>query len=234
MDLRKTYITRLLSAIALLLACILFSACFDIPSEPSTKNAIDRVSIQIEQNGKTDSTLLKIHPQDSAVVSAMVHPDKFKKNLSFAWYHTTNNKDQVLIGEAPSITIPSKSSENHIPDYLVVTDKEGNSTTVKFEIIVNTPPEFNGETTPANGDTLYGNTTTSFQFKWHSLDKDNERLTHAIIIDSSRYEVGDLTSIYQSGFTEGKHTFQIVVFDAYGDSDSTSIISFYVENKEKK
>lgn len=233
MDLRKTYITRLLSAIALLLASALLAACFDIPSEPSTKNSLKGVTIQIEQNGIVDTVLLKIHPTDTAILSAQIHPSKFKNNLNFSWYYVSGDQTKNWVGLSSKITIPPKTSKEDIPNLLQVTDKEGNSSTFEFEVIINSPPTLKAATTPAQGDTLYGDTATSFFFNWQSYDNDNEKLSHTVIIDSSHYEIGELTHFYQSGFAEGKHTFQVFVYDKYGDADSSSVIPFYVINKEK-
>lgn len=234
MDLRKTYITRLLLAIPLLLASMLFIACFDIPSEPKKQNSLNSVSIQIKQNGIVDSVLLKIHPMDTAVLSAQVDPKKYEKNLSFSWYHCFEDSTKDLLNKGQSFTIPPRTQDLKIPNLLQITDEEGNSIIYKFNIVINTPPQLNKGTSPANGETLYGNSATSFLFSWSSIDKDNEKLAHAIIIDSVRYEVGELTRVYQSGFAEGKHTFQVFVFDQYGDADSSNVINFYVKNQEKE
>lgn len=228
-----TYITRLLAVITLLLACMQFSACFDIPSEPSTKTSIKSVTIQVEQNGNIDTTLLKINPMDTAVLSAKIHPSKLKKDVNFAWFYTADEGVKNKLGKDSSFTIPPKTSSNKIPNLLEITDQEGNSSVYEFKIITNTPPVLNAGITPSQGDTLYGNATTSFLFSWQSYDKDDETLNHTITIDSSLYELGDITRFYQSGFSEGKHTFQIFVFDEYGDKDSSSVISFYVINKER-
>lgn len=233
MDLHKTYITRLLSAVALLLTSVLFVACFDIPSKPSTKNTLKGVTVQIQQGDLTDTLLLKIHPSDSATLSVIVNPKKFADDLDYSWYHKNNNESLFILGKGETFPIPAKTSESQIPNALVVTDEEGNSILTEFEVVVNTPPKLSHNTYPANGDTLYGGVTKSFLFKWQSSDSDNENLIHSIVIDTVRYDLGELTSIYQSGFAEGEHTFQVFVSDEYGDKDSTSVISFYVKQTEK-
>jgi hypothetical protein len=40
--------------------------------------------------------------------------------------------------------------------------------------------------------------------------------------------VGTLQSVQQSGFEKGVHTYQVVVTDSYGDSDSLPRLTFTV------
>ena len=118
-----------------------------------------------------------------------------------------------------------------LPNELKVTDEEGNSLLKEFEIAVNMEPMLSSATIPASNDTLYGNSHTSILFKWKSYDYDDfdeDRLEHTIIIDGLRYPVGHLSEIWQSGFEEGQHTFQIIVFDTFGDSDTLAPTTFYV------
>ena len=85
------------------------------------------------------------------------------------------------------------------------------------------------ETTPADGDTLYGNSYTPILFTWQSFDRDeNNYLNNTLEIDSVRYNVGDLQEVMQSGFTEGRHTFRIFVEDSMGDQDSSATQEFFV------
>lgn len=233
MDLRMTYITRLLALITLLLACMQFSACFDIPSEPKTNNTLKSATVQIQQGNNTDSLLLKIHPTDSATLTAVVYPKKIAEDIEFSWYHQEGDTTSQL-GSGQTFQIKAYASKNQIPNQLVITDKEGNSISTEFDVIINSPPSVSSDTYPAKGDTLYKITPTqSIQFKWKSSDNDREALFHTIIIDTAHYDLGELTSIYQSGFTEGEHTFQVFVTDEYGDTDSTAVISFYVTKSEK-
>ena len=57
---------------------------------------------------------------------------------------------------------------------------------------------------------------------------DENRLQHTLIIDGSEYPVSRLTEILQSGFTEGEHSFQILVQDTFGDADTLPERHFYV------
>ena len=114
---------------------------------------------------------------------------------------------------------------------LEVFDEVGNTLRKDFVINVNMAPKLNTTTIPANGDTLYGNEHTSIQFKWSSYDYDSfdeNKLQHTLIIDGTEYPVSRLTEIVQSGFTEGKHTFQIIVQDSFGDADTLAPRSFYI------
>lgn len=233
MDLRSICTTRFLAAVALLFFCSSFIACFDIPSDPSTQSELKSVTIQINQNDNIDTVILKIHPTDSAILSAEVSPKKLEKKLKFTWYRQLKGQPESYLGEGRSYSIYPYPNKDLIPNYLVVSDEENNTISSEFEIIINTPPKILPNSTPAEGDTLYGLPSKSFLFKWRATDEDNDNLVHSIIIDSTRYEIGDLTQLYQSGFSEGEHTYQIFVTDPYGDTDSTSAISFYVAATKK-
>ena len=209
---------------------LMASGCLDIPDEPNTAQELERLDIVVLQAGKEDSTLLKIRPSDSSVVRADVYPRQHKKQLSFTWLRHTLDTTFVL-GKEQAYTIAANTSKDMLPNELKVTDEEGNSLLKKFEIAVNMEPMLSSATIPASNDTLYGNSHTSILFKWKSYDYDDfdeDRLEHTIIIDGLRYPVGHLSEIWQSGFEEGQHTFQIIVFDTFGDSDTLAPTTFYV------
>lgn len=215
--------------------CILFSlaGCLDLPDDPETGNKIERISLRISQPGIKDSSLLKIHPGDSATLFADVYPQQFRDEITFQWYYIDLEGEMELIGKGLSLGI---STEDYLPNFFIATDKEGNQEKGAFEIIVNSPPTLSNETTPANGDTLWGSSTMAFLFKWESTDIDEilgmDSLQHILQIDGNSYPVGPLTQIMQSGFSAGKHSFRVIAEDSRGDSDTLDARSFYVYEKE--
>lgn len=223
-----THISRILSSIAILSAVTVISACFDIPSEPKTGQGVTSISVYVTQNDKIDSTLLKIHPQDSAEIHTSVYPADHSGKLQFKWYKANEGMGDVLLGTGSTYKISKNSSTDLIPNKLVTMDTEGNSMVSHFNIITNTPPEIDKIINPQPSDTLYGNENTSFLFEWSTHDNENEDFSHVVLIDSVAYVVGDFNSIRQSGFEDGEHTFQVIVTDSYGDSDSSDVIDFYV------
>ena len=211
-------------------ALFVLMCCLDIPDEPNTESQLEYVSIIVQQEGKEDSTLLKIHPSESSIVRSTVYPRQYKSQLSFQWSRHTKDSSYVL-GEGPEYIIEAKADKNKIPNELKVTDEAGNSLTKSFEIFMNMEPVLNKSTIPAPNDTLYGNKHSAILFKWYSYDNDSfdeDKLEHTLIIDGQTYPVGRLTQIRQSGFNEGAHSFQIIVFDTFGDSDTLAPVTFYM------
>jgi len=234
MVLNKTCISRILSSLAMLSAGIVLSACFEIPSKPKEDQHVNSISVYVQQDGVIDSTLLKIHPQDAADISVAVHPDKYSEELEFSWYREDKGSKGTRLGDGTKYHIKKNASANSLPNKLVATDAEGNSLVSYFDIIINSPPKIDSIIKPQPSDTLYGNEKTSFLFEWLSHDQDNEEFSHTIQIDGVPYAVGDFFSIRQSGFEKGEHTFQVIVIDNYGDSDSSAVINFFVMSKEDK
>ena len=119
--------------------------------------------------------------------------------------------------------------QNFIPDRVEIIDNEGNRLEKQISVIVNAPPEISKVTTPANGDTLYGNSHTPFLFAWYAWDRDDDDIIYSIIeIDGKSYSLGELDNIRQSGLDEGEHTFRIIVEDSRGDRDSIPSRTFFV------
>lgn len=230
----KMNISRFLLKTSILLAIFMLSSCLDVPSDPNTKSKIEDVSIKLVHKNRTDSVLFKITPDETAKIKAEVTPNKYKDDLHYHWYQNTfdneNNIIQSLVSEERSFEINSNKNPEKIPNALMIDDDEGNYIIKVFSIIVNSPPEIDKKIIPAKGDTLQGDTNTAFLFQWKSSDKDNESITHTIIIDKNKFDVGTLSSIRQSGFQPGKHTFQIFATDSFGDTDKTDTIVFYVKD----
>ena len=234
----KVHFQEPLKKSALLVAvffCILFSlaGCLDLPDDPETGNKIERISLTISQPGTADSTLLKIHPGDSATLVANVYPQQFRDEIAIQWFYIDA---QIKKNLGKGLTYGIAKNFTLLPNYFVATDKEGNELAEAFEIIVNSPPTLSNETTPANGDTLWGSSTMAFLFKWESTDIDEilgmDSLQHILQIDGNSYPVGPLTQIMQSGFSAGKHSFRVIAEDSRGDSDTLDARSFYVYEKE--
>ena len=205
-----------------LTALVLLAACLDIPDSPNPEIADFRISVYITQKDKSDSTLLKIHPENPATLKAEVFPKSLESELKFSWYRSS------LLGEKSSYRIPSDPEDSEIPNKLVVKDREGNSVSVEFKITVNSAPGFYPDFSPAQGDTLYGTKNTPFTFSWNAVDIEDDVLNYTLEIDTTVYPVGSLEKIQQSGLAPGIHLFRVIVVDSEGDMDSLPFVKFYV------
>ena len=212
-------LTRLLAGLVL---PAFFAACLDIPDSPEPENTVSSISVYVVQEGKTDSSLLKIHPGNPATLKAEVLPQNLESKLHFSWYRDT------LIGEGSSYRISSYAPEHSIPNRLMVTDSEGNSANLTFKVTVNSAPEFTPDFSPAQGDTLLGTSRTALTFSWKALDEEDAVLDYIMELDSTVYYVGALEKIQQSGLTPGAHRFRVIVRDSQGDADTLPLIQFYV------
>ena len=213
-----------------LMAGGLFSACLHVPNAPGDDPKITSVEVLVKQFDETKESPLKINSDEDAELIALVNPHKYKDDVKYYWY-----KGDDVLGEGMTYAIStddmasSKKIKKNIPDKLVIKDREKNSLETTFQIIINVPPQISADTKPADGDTLYGNTHTPFQFSWKSSDRDESgHLSHILEIDGIRYNVGELQQVSQSGFTEGRHTYRILVEDSLGDKDSIPEQEFFV------
>lgn len=210
--------------------CTFLVACLDIPSEPETKNQIEKIAVFVYQGSLKDSVQLKINSKDSSALVAKVYPEEHSKDVSYFWY-----KDQKLLDSGSTYPITARNASNSIfrnssiPNRLTVSDKNENSISVDFNVIVNAPPMLFQSTTPSQGDTLVGNSSTPILFRWASADPDKgQKLTHILEIDNIQYSVGEFTEVRQSGLKQGDHRFRVIVVDPYGEKDSTSWQEFYI------
>ena len=203
-------------------AAFLFCACLDIPDSPEPKNTASYVTVYAIQKDKADSASLKIHPESPATLKAEVYPKELESELDFAWYRDS------LLDSGDTFKIPSYAEKESIPNRLVVKDSEGNKADLSFEITVNSPPTFTEDFSPAQGDTLYGTTRTSFAFSWKAEDSEDAALDYILELDTDRYYVGALENIQQSGLTPGTHLFRVIVKDSEGDTDTLPLVKFYV------
>lgn len=213
-------------AIALALSVAFLNGCLDIPDTPDTPPEIEHISVYVEQEGIKDSSILKIFPGDSATLKVSVFPRQYKKDFSFEW-----KRSGRTLGTGESYVIAPKAPARDIPTLLAVYDPLGGETTVSFNVIANTPPQLDSITSPVAGDTIYGNASMAILFKWYASDKDlnyGDALNYTLVIDSTRYELGTLSDIRQSGFATGEHNVYVIVTDSYGDCDSIAPQKFYV------
>lgn len=230
MSFGRTRIFKLLRLSIALTLGGLFVACLDIPATPDTERKIESIKVHVLQNGSVDSTLLKINPNDSATMVAVVRPDSLEEDLQFYWLGDDDN----LMGSGKEYPIPLEESNNP-PKALLVKDKEGNTRTISISTITNTAPTLGKGTVPMDDDTLVATNDAPILFQWTSTDSRDDELTHILQIDKESYNVGPLTKIYQSGFTPGEHKFRVIVTDSYGDSDTlSSWVQFFVKDPEKE
>ena len=210
---------RLLPAVAV---AFLLCACLDIPDSPEPKNTASYVTVYAVQKGKADSASLKVNPESPATLKAEVVPRELESELDFAWYRDS------LLGSGATFKISAYAEENSIPNRLVVKDGEGNTADLDFKITVNSPPTFTEDFSPAQGDTLYGTTRTSFAFSWKAEDSEDASLDYILELDTAHYYVGALEKIQQSGLQPGTHLFRVIVKDSEGDTDTLPLVKFYV------
>lgn len=221
------------SVLALCLALMaggLFSACLDIPDFPNDSPKITSVEVLAKQFDEAKSEPLKINSDEDAELIADVTPNHFRNEIKYFWY-----KGDDILGEGMVYIIStddmasSEKIKQHIPDKLIIEDREKNRLSTTFQVTINVPPKLSTKTIPADGDTLYGNTHTPILFSWQSSDRNEDKhLSHTLEIDGSRYNVGELQQVLQSGFTEGRHTYRILVEDSLGDKDSIPEQEFFV------
>lgn len=197
------------------------AACLDVPHEPSSYRRVSSIEVHTIQNGVEDSTLLKVNPNDSVQFVAVVKPKAAKDELAYYWYN-----DGELIDSGRTLTVNPRFALN-IPEILVVKDKGENEREIEIHIVMNSPPELSQKTTPADGDTLFATSTSPVTFRWIATDEDSDDLNNVLIIDGTRYPVGELNEVQQSGFKPGEHTFEIIVTDPYGDADTLPERTFY-------
>ena len=206
------------------------AGCLDIPEAVDDSGKIVKVEVLVKQFGETSMEPLKLNSSEKAELIVDIAPDKEKDKVKYYWYI---DEDLIDSGRTYAISTSFMSSEffraNFIPNRLVVEDREGSTLEKKFTVTVNTPPWLSNITTPADGDTLYGNSQTPFSFAWLSIDNDEgDHLQNILEIDGTRYQVGELNQVFQSGFSEGSHTFRILVEDSQGDKDSLPMQEFFV------
>lgn len=222
------HIVNIFNVAFLTIAACALCACFKIPSENDENDKIEYVSVIVNQQGKVFSEPLKINANYSASLVAKVYPDVHKNNVKYFWYVNDYVIDSGNVYNiSQDMMLSDFTRDSFIPDKIVVIDNEKNELQISFKAIVNFPPVISKNAIPNNGDTLYGNQNTPFEFSWESSDK-NDVVENFLIIDSVTYSVGNLNSVKQSGFSPGVHTFNVIAKDSFGDIDSLKTRTFYI------
>lgn len=200
----------------------LFVACLDTPSDPDTSGRVESIKVHIVQNDKVDSTTLKINPRESATLVAAVYPSEAIDNLDFFWYY-----DETILGIGKTFSV-SPDEDYVIPNALLVADAENNTKKVEFNVIRKSAPSLGMETIPHEGDVIEADEFAPIQFHWSAKNSSKEKLTFILEIDKTQYNVGSLTRVSQSGLSVGDHSFRVIVFDTYGDSDTLKWVNFTI------
>lgn len=215
-----------IKAAVLVFAALSFHGCLEVPDAPDNPPEIDNISVYVKQKGVSDSSALKISPKDSATLKVNVHPRQYRKELSFEWFCKSKS-----LGTGDTYVIKPLTSKDDIPTQLTVYDPLGSARDIPFTVIVNTPPRMLALLSPAAKDTLYGDASTAFPFKWMAIDDDldyGDELHYTLVIDKNRYELGTLTEIQQSGLVPGTHSAYVIVTDSHGDRDSIAAQKFFI------
>ncbi len=218
---QQSFLRLLNICLALALGAV-FVACLDIPDSPDTSLRVSSIKIYSIQYGKTDSTLLKVNPRDTARLVAIATPIESEKDLKFFWFN-----EGYFLDSGAAITIDVKYPK-FVPDQLIAVDPLGYTQEVKVQVIANAPPILSSKSEPADGDTVYASRTTPITFRWYAEDVEDEELENILEIDDAIFSVGGLSQIKQSGFKPGKHTYRVITRDIYGEADSLPQKKFFV------
>lgn len=203
---------------------IFLEACLEAPGAPSIVESSPQFFVCAAGNGSPCNADLQVSPADSFSVKVRTFPDSLQKKLRFLW---TRIPSEILFEGNEFSTDTSR-----VPDSLVIADAEGNRYVRALTFVFDTAPRIS-ETVPADGDTLRGNFSTAFRFAYSAIDDDpGDTLRYTVFLDSVEFGVGTITEFFQSGFSPGTHTFQVLVSDRFGLGDSTPKIRFFVAEVE--
>lgn len=204
--------------------CLLPQACLEAPSSPKISGGTLSVSVCARQRDTSCSAPFQISPADSFALFAKILPDSAAQKLSFRW---------VKGGEelCPAAIFATDSSR--APDSLLVEDSQGNRLSTPVAFLFDSAPVFQGILSPADGDTLSGDSTTSFHFAYAARDDDaGDSLFYTLEFDAEPFYAGTLTEVFTSGFSAGTHTFRVTVKDSFGLSDTSDAVTFFVRSGE--
>ncbi len=202
----------------------LYTGCLDIPPMPDESIKVKAIGLWLIKDNDSDSLYFKSNFNKPFSLRAFANPYKYTEDLDFYWY-----RDKKRLAKSVIYTLDTPFVESQVPNRLKAMDSENNELFFDFKVHLNNPPQMLFKTTPNDQDTLYGSTSSAFLFSWSSSDKDrNDSLNHYIKIDKTTYFTGQLTSIQQSGFKPGVHSFSIWVIDSFGDADTLVTKTFVV------
>ncbi|MBP5247305.1 MAG: hypothetical protein J6Z31_05535 [Fibrobacter sp.] len=205
--------------------CVWIVACLEAPGSPEISSDTPEISICLFQADSSCGNPLQASPTDSFTLYAKVTPSSYTSKLSFIW--KTSTEKTLQKGSQFS------TDTSRVPDSLIILDNYENRLAYALDFIFDTAPVMKKKTVPADGDTLFGDSTTAFLFEYFATDADKgDSLFYTLVLDSTEYFAGTLTSVYQSGFAIGNHQYRILVEDAYGLKDSTDWISFTVQEEK--
>lgn len=205
--------------------CVFLIACLETPDSPEVSSTTPEILICISQTDSSCTSPLQASPTEPFTLQANVFPSSAKSELSFKWISA---KSETL-----KTGTPFKTDTSRVPDSLIVTDDNKNRLSFALDFIFDTAPVLNSKTVPANGDTLFGDSTTAFFFEYSATDADKgDSLVYTLVLDSTEYFAGSMTTLYQSGLAEGEHAFRVIVQDVYGLKDSTDWIEFTVQEEK--
>lgn len=203
---------------------LLPQACLEAPSSPEISGTTLSVSVCALQRDTSCSVPFQISPADSFTLFAETLPDSAVKKLSFRW---VKGKEELC----PSAVFATDSSR--APDTLLVEDSQGNRLSAPVAYLFDSAPVFQGILSPADGDTLAGDSTTAFRFAYAARDDDaGDSLFYTLEFDGEPFFAGTHTEVSTSGFSAGAHTFRITVKDSFGLADSSDVVRFFVRSGE--
>jgi len=205
--------------------CVFLIACLETPDSPEVSSTTPEILICISQTDSSCSTPLQASPTEPFTLQAKVSPSSVQSELSFKWI--------LASGKTLKTGTTFETDTSQVPDSLIVTDDYKNRLSFALDFIFDTAPVLSSQTVPAKGDTLLGDSTTAFLFEYSATDADKgDSLVYTLVLDSTEYFAGSLTSVYQSGFAVGEHRFRVFVQDVYGLQDSTDWVTFTVQEEE--
>lgn len=209
-----------------LLLALLNAGCLDIPPKPEDSLKVKSIGLWLIKDNESDSLYFKSNFDKPFYLRAFANPYPYTEQLEFYWY-----RDNLLLRKNVVFNVDTPFIEIDVPNRLKAVDSKNNALVYDFKVYLNHPPELNKKTIPSDQDTIYASLSSAVLFSWSSNDKDNDgSLTHYIKIDETTYFTGVLTSIQQSDFSPGKHSFSIWVIDSFGDADTLKAKIFFVKD----
>lgn len=222
----KLVFKRTFSIIFAAFCCGTLLACLDVPSDYERGLFLESANILlIKENGDTLKTM-QVPANENFKLFIKTEPQELASELNITWY-----VGKTEISKKP---VYAYKAGNEIPDSVSINDNAGNYIGKAIHVTQNTPPVFEKLISPENGDTLKSYANAPILFKWEASDIDNDALTYILEVDGKGYATGRSSSVYQGGFTFGKHTLRIIVQDNFNNADTSSATSFYIKDKEEQ
>ena len=206
----------------LLLFCLLISCSdFDALEE---RDFITSMEILLKTESETSSNLQIQKGKDFSLL-VKIYPEYLAESLEYFWF-----KKDSLLSKKKVFLFDKKNPV--LPDSIAISDEAKNYSGKSFEVILNTNPEFLKWNFPKNGDTLYADFTEVIYFSFDAKDDDADTLQYTFKHENELYFLGTENSFYQSGFSPGKHSVEIIVEDPFFGKDTSSVLTFFVKSRE--